>query len=312
MHTFHSIVVSKIKQWSYYFLASAITTAVAQETSYLANFQQMTQNGNSIAPVFSPTDNNVIAFTQPKFQGIYLLHRNSTLRTTSRIDTLTEAQAGFGFSWAGDGKNIIARITQHGQKQVGTLDILTKHYTDFSGYSGKISLPTVRQSTAFFVNGTSPVAIDMSKKRSLDIKTLNFTVFEHNAHITINGKPIHSEDMQCWLPKISPDGEKLCFECWDGLHIYDIAKENSLSLGKGTNAQWSQDSRYVIYEKTSDDGHEITSSDIFIANSDGTNVRNLTENTDEIVRRPSFSPDGKQVAVDINDNIFIADLILGK
>jgi hypothetical protein len=312
MHAFHSIIISKIKQLSYYFLASVMTTAVAQETSYLANFQQMTQNGNSIAPVFSPTDNNLIAFTQSKFQGIYLLHRNSTLRTSSRIDVLTEAQAGFGFSWAGDGKNIVARITQQGQKQVGTIDVLTKQYTDFSGYSGKISLPTVRQNTAFFVNGASAMAVDMSKRRALDIETLNFPVFERNAHITIGDKPIHSEDMQCWLPKISPDGEKLSFECWDGLHLYDIARENSFALGKGTNAQWSQDSRYVIYEKTSDDGHEITSSDIFIANSDGTNVRNLTENTDEIVRRPSFSPDGKQVAVEIDGNIFIADLHLGE
>jgi len=300
----------KIKQLSYLIIIS--TTAVfAQNADYLGNFQQMTQNGNSIAPVFSPMDSTVLAFTQLKFQGIYLLHLNSSVRSTERIDSLTEAQAGFGFSWASDGENIITRTSNNAQKQVGMINILTQQYTDFTGNAQKISLPTVRKNTAFFINDNAKVAIDISQKRSLNLKNVDFPVFERNARITVGDKIVNPDDMQCWLPKISPNGEKLSFECWDGLYLYDITEENRIHLGKGTNAQWSQDSQRLIYEKTSDDGHIITASDIFMVNNDGRGEVNLTANIDEIVRRPSFSPDGKQVAVDIDGNIFIADLIEG-
>jgi len=305
------IFIRKIKQLSYLAMISMMTAVFAQNADYLDNFQQMTHNGNSIAPLFSPIDNTVLAFTQLKFQGIYLLHLNSTLRTRQRVDTLTEAKAGFGFSWSNDGQNIVARINQQGQKQIGVIDISTRQYTDFTGNSQHISLPTVRQNTAFFINDDAKVALDLSQKRSLNLEIVDFPVFERKARITVGDKIVNPPNMQCWLPKISPDGEKLCFECWDGLYLYDILKENTIHLGKGTNAQWSHNNQRLIYEKTSDDGHTITQSDIFMVNSDGMNEVNLTANIDEIIRRPSFSPDGKQVAVDINGDIFIADLIEG-
>jgi Tol biopolymer transport system component len=51
-----------------------------------------------------------------------------------------------------------------------------------------------------------------------------------------------------------------------------------------------------------DDGHDYTSSDIYIINVDGTQKTNLTSTNDMIEMNPCITPDGKSIVFDlVND-----------
>jgi hypothetical protein len=95
---------------------------------------------------------------------------------------------------------------------------------------------------------------------------------------------------------LSPDQSKIVFEVMGG-NMFKINIDGSglTDLGRGNRPKWSPDSKNIIYMITEDNGYEITSSDIYLINSDGSGKNNLT-NTDTIIEiTPSFSPDGKSI-----------------
>jgi Tol biopolymer transport system component len=63
----------------------------------------------------------------------------------------------------------------------------------------------------------------------------------------------------------------------------------------------------VIFELTEDDGHDIVASDLHISDVAGARSTQVTITDAVIERRPSFSPDGTQVAFDDNTGgVFVA------
>jgi Tol biopolymer transport system component len=113
---------------------------------------------------------------------------------------------------------------------------------------------------------------------------------------------------ECWLPVISPDGDKVVFECWEGLYVYRLSNQVLFFLDAGSSPRWGQESIYLVYEQTEDDGHVITRADALRIRYDGSEKQNLTANINALVRRPSLSHDGQHLAFDIQGNIFIADI----
>lgn len=79
--------------------------------------------------------------------------------------------------------------------------------------------------------------------------------------------------------------------------MYKINVDGSglTDLGKGNRPKWSPDSKRIVYVITEDNGYEITSSDIYLINADGSGKVNLTNSDTIIEMTPSFSPDGKSI-----------------
>ncbi|MDI6827092.1 MAG: hypothetical protein QME62_01255 [Armatimonadota bacterium] len=110
------------------------------------------------------------------------------------------------------------------------------------------------------------------------------------------------------IPVESPHGDKYAVEGFGG-KLYVVDKKGGLpvDLGPGSNPSWSPDGKYLIYEVTSDDGHSILSSDLWVSSVDGFERYQLT-NTPGIESWPSWSPDGKYIAYVIDGVVYIAPI----
>jgi hypothetical protein len=100
---------------------------------------------------------------------------------------------------------------------------------------------------------------------------------------------------------VSPDGDKVVFQgLVTGLHLYSRATGKVVSVGPGTAPTWSPDSKRLVFEVTEDDGHDLLASDLYLYDLAADRVTPLTRSDRVIERRPSFSPDGGQIAFDDN------------
>lgn len=288
------------------FLLSPVIAA--EQSGQLSNIQQLTQDNNSIAPVFSPTDTTLLAFTRQKYQGIYLLRTQTGVRSLAvQVNELTDnKQAGFGFAWAGD--KIVSRFEVAGKKQVGTIEVSSKKYTALSEQAVELSVPTVYERGVFFTQNKAAVDLPNDRLRSQSV-TEKLTVFEQDGQIIVNDRPVNFPNTECWLPTLSPDAQKVSFECWQGIYVYAIQQNKSFYLGRGGSVSWLPNSLQLLHEVTEDNGVIITQSDIILVNYDGSHPTNLTQNTDIIARRPSINHDSRQIAFDDGDNLFLADLV---
>ena len=91
------------------------------------------------------------------------------------------------------------------------------------------------------------------------------------------------------------------------LYVADPDTGKVTELGNGCNPTWGPNGDYLIFERTTDDGHEITSSDLWIASADGSVMQQLT-NTPGVEMMPSWSPDGKSVAYVEDGVVYIAPI----
>ncbi len=280
----------------------------------LLNLQRLTYDRDSIAPAFSPQDGTMLAFTKQKYQGLYLLQMKRTLAAGEHPVAVEKTlrsgnKTGFGFSWAGNGKHIVFREDQEAGAQAGMVDVRTNEFTPLSEVSEEVSTPTANQQGIFFSQSNQAKRLPLPGMRQ-SAANLTPPIVEDGGHITVNGKLAHPETEQCWLPQLSPDGSKLSMECWGGLFVYVLKTQQRHFLDAGTSASWAADSTHLVYEQTQDDGHSVTASDVFYINYDGSNKILLSGDLKDIVRRPSLSPDQRKLAIDINDDIYLADIQL--
>ena len=108
----------------------------------------------------------------------------------------------------------------------------------------------------------------------------------------------------------SPDGRRVAFlGLTTGVHVVDLATMRVTHLGAGTAPTWSPDGRFLVFERTEDDGHDIVASDLWLYEPGRRGLARLTATDEVLERRPSFSPDGRSLAFDDDRGaILLADL----
>lgn len=271
---------------------------------------QGSQESSLINPIYSP-DGNKIAYTQNNYKGIWIFD----LQTKNIFQLTDEDAAGFGFKWSSDSKSILTRVAKYeNQKRFNAVKIFnleTKSSQQLTDYKTMMPyLPNWFDGDSKIIlpnkNGDEFFDFSVEKKSSAnnviaferDNKIIVKDVFKNNE---ISLSPIN--DAQYLNISISPDYSKIVFEVLGGnMFVINSDGTNIIDLGKGNRPHWSNDSKKIFYMITEDNGHEITSSDIFVINSDGSSKNNLT-NTEELFEmNPCFSPDSKSVVYDlIND-----------
>lgn len=98
---------------------------------------------------------------------------------------------------------------------------------------------------------------------------------------------------------VSPDGDRVVFQgLVTGLYVYTRSTGALIRVGPGTAPTWSPDSKRLVFEVTEDDGHDLVASELYLYVVATDRVIALTATDRVIERRPSFSPDGKQIAFD--------------
>jgi Tol biopolymer transport system component len=106
-------------------------------------------------------------------------------------------------------------------------------------------------------------------------------------------------------PVESKDGDYAVSGMSGNLYVTDPATGDTSELGVGCNPTWSPDGRFLIFERTTDNGNEITSGDLWIASADGTFMQQLT-NTTGIETQASWSPDGQWLVYVVDGVVTLA------
>ncbi len=233
--------------------------------------EESAENTNTfMAPRWSPDGSNLIV-TTPGYHGIYLVSVSE-----SRIQAITtEKKAGYRAAWLS-----AHEISYQVQEERGTQSCLIS--TD-----------------------------SMKKERIVEESNL---VFDEEGAIWMNlGK-----EKQClsdgkdiyFRPVLSPDKTMVAYESLtSGIYVAYINERKTVSLGHGNNPCWTPDSTGIVCDLTTDNGQEITSSDLWLISVHAPESRtNLTHNPGFLAQRPSVSPDGQKIAFDARGKIYVAEL----
>lgn len=150
--------------------------------------------------------------------------------------------------------------------------------------------------------------IAFSSKRDGDFEI--FVMFADGTNV----RQLTTNDANDGKPHWSPDGKQIVFTSgrdgdWDTfpdpeLFVMDADGTNVCKMKqidfdvRFSNAAWSPNGKHIAYTASSLDDH-VCSSDIFVADMDGTNARQLTSANwgDECETKifPAWSPDGKLI-----------------
>jgi len=257
------------------------------------------------APVPSP-DGRWLAYTSGNHRGIHLLE----LETGTTIRLSDDPGAGYRFVWAPDSSGLAYR------KRVGPsrLAIVFVH-TDGLEESASPLLPSL--STPIFLgselvffryDGGKPVEM----RRGTNLRTGDSSI------------PATTPDGRLWLgdlkgllseqtgdprvfysPVLSPDGESFVVECLDG-HLYLGSTDGKVlrDLGAGSYPSFVHDGREVLFERTADDGHQLTAGDLYLLDLETGVLTVLTRTPDAIERRPALAPDSRTIYIEESGRLF--------
>lgn len=280
------------------------TVAIAEQISAKGEPIALTMRGDYyMGPKWSP-DGEQIAAAGASYTGLYLFDF-----PTGSMKVLSNAySAGYEFSWSHDGSHIAAKISQfNNMRRSHTLvtinvadgsqeDITTPRSTmsgrpRWSADDSYLYLTFAERFESFRLNEVSRSIPDQDH---LYVKEGRFQVRSNSVD------NLRFEDQErLYSYAISPDGSRIAYSTsGQELWIADISGENRMSLGRGMSPSWSPDGTWISCMFNEDDGHSITSSDIYLVKADGTIRTNLTNSTDKIEMNPQWSPDGDWIVYD--------------
>ncbi len=124
--------------------------------------------------------------------------------------------------------------------------------------------------------------------------------------VTFDGvvKQLTPDTESAAFPVLSPDGKKVAYISFSSgkIIVMDIDGSGKVQIGSGENPSWSFDSSKIAYSVAKEDHYNVTASDIYIVNADGTGNRKVeTEIEKGPALNPRWFPDGKHIVLDYDD-----------
>jgi hypothetical protein len=96
-------------------------------------------------------------------------------------------------------------------------------------------------------------------------------------------------------PKWSPDSKKILFQNKNKeLFVYELQNKKLHEIGEGMAGQWDTDSKLIVFQRTKSDTENfiLQSSEIYISDYQGQNIRQITTSADSYEMTPSFDSIG--------------------
>ncbi len=239
----------------------------------LTDESRLTESGSYMGPAWSP-DGAWISFTGARHRGLYRVGADG-----GAVETLVGADAGpwFRHGWA-DGPLRVVRDAR-GSTPARELVVNTGALRDRTDVPA--SPVALRDDQLVLVDGDQPLT--------------------------------HGED-RFFDPVVSPDGRYVAVVgLSSGIHVLDLQTRLAAAHGgRGTHPVWSPDSAWVLFERTEDDGMQVTGADLWAVFVAGARLpQALTSTSDAQETNPSVSPSGDRVAFVRDGAVWTAALQLG-
>lgn len=121
--------------------------------------------------------------------------------------------------------------------------------------------------------------------------------------------PLTSSDDRYFNPVVSPDGKTIVYQgLYTGLYMSPAdGSQPPRFIGEGNNPSWRPDSSGVVFDVTSDDGHDLTGGHLYYVDVNGQERTNLTPGDDRVSQMPSVGAGGT-VFWESNGEIFTGEL----
>jgi Tol biopolymer transport system component len=111
-------------------------------------------------------------------------------------------------------------------------------------------------------------------------------------------------------PRLSPDEARVAFVgLATGIHVLNLSDGSLVHLGAGTRPVFTPDSRFVLFERVLDDGHESTEGGIWSFSVESGRTTPLVTLPGHLAREPEPSPDGTRLAYIRDGALWIAKLV---
>ncbi|MGM9833882.1 MAG: TolB family protein [Candidatus Limisoma sp.] len=311
-------------------IASALlliaTSAQAQKTGTLTNITRLTNGTERYEnPRWSP-DGGKIAFTKLGYEGLLVMDADGT----NKKMLSQGAGEGYDFKWSIDSREILVRDTRWLDKGDGLIDrahaiwaVTTDGKKTRMTYDRPFMKPAAWRYSA---NGTksiaapdaklvdnvnlSPVPASMRKRAAANTNNINLVsdgVDLYLVNAEGNVSKIYEGVALC--ETLSPNGKKVAFVNNDEIIVMNLDGTGKVNLGRGFNPSWVANSQ-IVFEKTTDNGHDFTSGELYIINIDGSGLKALTNDASQIKMNPCVSADGSKLVFTCytDGQIYCADL----
>ena len=239
-------------------------------------------------PQFSP-DGKSIFFTTVDFQGIW----QYSLSTKSKKLITADPRSGYGFVVSPNGKSIAYRRTLNEtgvrrQQEIVVQDLAAGNVEILSS-GDNLSTPTFIGSSVVYSENVTTKNLPSGTVQPVILGIENTKIV-----LVVDGTKRLLDPLTggsyIW-PVLSPDAKKVvASDMAKGTFVCTLRGSVLARLGKRNAAVWTRNSKWLIYMKDNDDGHNITSSDLFCVSPNGNISRQLTFSKNAIELYPQCSP----------------------
>ena len=227
-----------------------------------------------MAPVISPTGEKV-AMTKAGFVGLYILE----LATEQILEVSRDPWAGYLPIWSTEGDRIAHRAPGQGGDAVPaiTIDTLGREAQPFPMISGD-GWATQQDDQIVLIVGKTSTVIAGGRDRF-------------------------------FAPLVSPSGEVVVYNgLTSGIHLFRRSDRVTLDLGVGTHPSFNAGGAYLVFDRTEDDGAELTAGELYLIDLNDPNFRGAQLTfTDEVMETYPSMAAGK-VVYSTGTGIYLADL----
>lgn len=252
-------------------------------SALLTHIQAMTQVESFMAPQWSP-DGTRLSFSKEKFDTLFVADMDQ-----KSLKTLVQGPfVGYAAKWSADSRHLYFR--QLGQE-------FTAPLTQAVTLDGK-SVQSVFRSS-------------LDEVLRLSVKNDQIYVEQKSAQAIYFNSPtlITDQKDQYFAPVLSPDGKFVCFEgIVSGIYIMHLETGEKIHVGRGNHPVWSFDSQFIVFDKTEDDGQQLTGGELFLYDLSSNEIIQLTDTQHIIEQHPALSPDNSKVAFDAGGAIFVGTM----
>ena len=261
-------------------------------------------------PLPSP-DGRFLAFSDPSFKGLYFLD----VVTGAVTQISDQLGAGFRPAWSPDSHSLAFRVSLG---EVRPRKLIVVAHPDgvkesASPLLDSVSLPFWRglQVCYFRTDREVPELERIGPYSECAAEAQALPVAEPGGRLLLISADAKASEVTAppgkifFLPVLSKNGKRFVVECLDG-HLYLGSTRGSplKDIGPGSWPSFVRGDAALLFERTEDDGHVVTGSDLFLMDLATFEARPLTDTKGRIERHPAMASDGHTLFFDADGKLF--------